>query len=1133
MKKRFINRRFLSKIVKISLSQIALLLIFSSITLAMPVKAQEILDTKISLALKNVSLETSLDELEKIAQVKFSYNSRALNLDQKVTVIANKEALSRVLDRILQPLNIQYFQVSNRIVLRNSSDQSKVENSGNASLILNKGIADITVKGIVTDEKGERLPGVNILIKGTTRGISTNNNGEFSIDLPNDKSSLAFSFVGFKSQEVVVGNRTQLNIILIQDSKSLAEVVVIGYGTQEKVNLTGSVSTVKFETLVNRPSPNAVNALAGAVPGMTIVQGGGQPGNDVGKVNIRGIGSLNANSSPLVIIDGVNSDLSFFSTLSPQEIESVSVLKDAASAAIYGSRAANGVILVTTKSGMTDKTKISFNSYYGLQQATVLPKLLDSWDNAKLENEARINAKQPIFWTDQMIELMKNNDPSDHFHNTDWVEEGFKTSPVQNYDLSVSSGTGKLKVYSNFNYYNQEGIVNNSNSDRVSLRNKFDLQINNHIKLGLNISGILKNLHRPADEQFFSQTLGRTNAIAPKYYNNGDYFVRWDEVPSYQTTFTPTRISNYGYFNSINKKLMSSLTAEVNWKDIKFNSLVSYNYDNIVDKRWRPLQTIKSDAGTTVFTTDFARLNQNLTNSESVQVENYLNYAPKIGDKHSLSLLAGHTFLSSKISYFGAYGEKFSNNTTQVLTASSTANQRAYGSENEFSLQSYFGRLNYSFKDKYLVEANVRYDGSSRFAKDNRYGLFPSFSAGWRISEENFLKNSKSVNNLKLRASWGMLGNQDIGSNYPYSSVFSTSEGYLINGLIENGAAITTLSNDEVTWEKTSTSNVGIDATFFNHLDLSLEYFIRNSFDMLVVLPVPLTLGSVNPPFQNIGKVENKGWELSGMYRGSSNKFNYSLNFNVSNIKNQVIDIGKQRFLFAGDRQVIREGNSINSWFGYIFDGIYQSQQEIIDGPKRAEPVAPGDLKYKDISGINGTPDGKIDSYDRTTLANSFPEITYGFGTNLSYNNIDLNLFFQGVGNVGIESYSFVNHAGRGVNPMNWTVEWLNRWTPENPSQEFPRLHYLNTYNDRSMSSSYWIEDGSFLRLRNLELGYSFKSNLLKKLRVEKLRIYVGGQNFLTFTKMKHFDPERAYNLRTNDFYPQIKTYQLGLNVTF
>ncbi len=1083
---------------------------------------------KISLSVKNAPMEKVLREIKKQANYNFLYNTQMLESSKPVNFNVTNASLDEVLRLCFNDQPLTYSIVDGTIIIA----KKPILKSVNQVQVVEEVYPPQEIKGKVTDAQGVGLPGVSVRLKNSTIGVSTDINGNFTISIP-DAGILVFSYIGFVTIELPSNAKSAMNVVLQESKLALNEVVVVGYGTQKKVNLTGSVATVKFESLVNRPSSNSVNALAGAIPGMTIVQGGGQPGNDVGKVNIRGVGSINASSDPLVVIDGINSDLSFFSTLSPQEIESVSVLKDASSAAIYGSRAANGVILVTTKSGMTDKTKISFNSYYSLQQATVLPKLLDSWDNAKLENEARINAGQAIFWTDKMIELMKNNDPSDHFHNTNWVDESFRTSPAQNYDLSLSTGTGKLKVYSNLNFYKQDGIVKNTTTDRFSLRNKFDLRINKYIKLGLNISAILKNLNRPADTQFFSMLLGRTNAIAPKYYNNGGYFLRWDEVPSYATLFPPHRITNYGYYKEDNKKLMTALTAEINWKGVKFNSLVSYDYNNNIDKRWRPLETIFSDAGTNVWTTDFARLNQNFNNTGTIQFENYLNYAPKIGNQHSLTLLAGHTFLNYKYSYFGAYGEKFSNNSTQVLTASSTANQRAFGSQNEYSLQSLFGRVNYAYKDKYLLEANLRYDGSSRFAKENRYGLFPSFSAGWKISEENFLKNSKSINNLKLRASWGILGNQDIGSNYPYSSVYSTSAGYVVNGIVENGAAITTLANDQITWEKTSTSNVGIDASFFNHLDITFDYFVRNASDMLIVLPIPQTLGNVNPPFQNIGKVENRGWELSAIYRGKANKLNYSLNFNVSNIKNKVIDLDKQRFLFIGDRQVIQEGQPINSWFGYIFDGIYQSREEILAGPKRAEPVAPGDLKYKDISGIDGKPDGKIDSYDRTVLANSFPEITYSFGTSLSYNNFDFNLFFQGVGKVGIERYSFVNHAGRGSNPMNWTVEWLNRWTPQNPTQEFPRLHYLNTYNDRALSSSYWIEDGSFLRLRNLELGYTFKPELLKRIGVEKLRAYVGGQNLITFTKMKHFDPERAYNLRTNDFYPQLKIYQFGVNVTF
>lgn len=762
--------------------------------------------------------------------------------------------------------------------------------------------------------------------------------------------------------------------------------------------------------------------------------------------------------------------------------------------------------------------------------------MLNSWDAAVVENEARTNSGLPIFFTDEQIALMRNNDPSDGFSNTNWANEIFRTSPVQNYNISVSTGSDKLRVYTSLNYYNQEGILVNTNSDKFNLRSKFELKPNEHIKFGLNLSAVKGKVHQSetaiggSDRAILGAVYG-TPSSAPIYYNNGNYFSYFNDVPGYQGLYNPVMMAKVGYDNEINYNIGSVFTTEIKWKGFKFNSLISYNNKNDSEKLWSPLNIITNDAGVVVFNDfPYAKLTQTSSNTNVLQAENYISYKDIFWEDHFLSILAGHTFLDGEDSFIRGYGQNYPNNFLQILSASSSDTQRAYGQNSAYSLQSLFGRINYDYRGKYLFESSLRYDGSSRFAKENRYGTFPSFSFGWRISEEGFMKEISFISNLKLRGSWGILGNQNIGENYAYASVFSTSTPYLLNGQYVNGAAITTLANDKISWELTKTSNLGIDLELLNKLVVTIDYFVKNTENMLIKLPIPITLGNLSAPYQNIGKIQNKGWELNLDYSERVNKLHYNLNFNISQVKNEAIDLNYQE-LYIGN-QIIRERESLYSWFGYKKDGIFQNQEEIDASPEQTPIALPGDIKYKDLSGITGEPDGKIDSYDRTIIGNSFPEFSYGFGGNLNYANIDLNIFFQGVANVDVNTFSRVNHASTGGNPQSWSVEWINRWTPENPSNEYPRVDYSGRRGNDTFSE-YYLEDGSYLRLKNIQFGYTLPENILNKVGLDKIYIYIGGQNLMTFTKVKHFDPERLRNQVRTEFYPQLRIYQIGINLTF
>lgn len=997
------------------------------------------------------------------------------------------------------------------------------------------------ISGRVFDgETGSSMPGVNVLVKRKNIGVQTDADGRYTIRVPDQSNDiLVFSFIGYVSIEVPVSGQDVIDVTLQADVTGLDEIVVIGYGTQQKANLTGSVSNVDFTNISTRPTSNAITSLAGAMPGLAIIQGGGQPGTNQNSILIRGMGSINAAMTPLIILDGITSSAAAFADLNPNDIQSITVLKDAASSAIYGSRAANGVILITTKEGLNNDLKINFNSYLGLQKATILPKMLNSWDAAMLENESRLNSGMAIFFSDEQIELMKNDDPSDHFHNTNWINEVFRTAPIQNYNLSIGTGSDVFRLYSSFNYNNQEGIIKNTNSERYNLTSKFDVKPHKLLKFGLLISAVKETVHSPNED--IGGTAGSiTGAVygtpraAPKYYNNGNYFMFWSEVPGYQQMNNPALLVLDDKFMDVsNKRFTTTFTGLFSWKGLSYNSLFSFENSESRSTTYNPRRIIFDDDGLRVTDNLYSQLTEGFNNTSFYQVDNYLTYKDIFFADHSFSIVLGHSFLESKYETISAYGREMPSNSLIVLNASNADMQRAYGSKSEYALQSFFARLNYNYKERYLFEANVRHDGSSRFSKQNRYGTFPSFSLGWRVSEETFLKDNSTVTNLKLRASLGVLGNQEIG-NYAYTSTYSVGTPYLVNGLLVSGAAVTSLANENIKWETTKTLNIGLDLMILNSLNITYDYFNKQTYDMLVTLPIPITLGALSAPYQNIGSVANNGWEFDIKYSGNpkkNSKLKYDINFNLSRIINEVINLNGQEF-FPSD-QIITEGESMYSWYGYKWTGIFQNQAEIDTSAVQTPIALPGDIKYKDISGVDGVPDGKIDSFDRTILGNSYPEIFYGFGGSLGFMNFDFSIALQGVSGVLVNTYSRVNHAAvSGGNPQSWSVEWLDRWTPEKPSTKYPRVDYTARQGN-NIFSDYYLEDGSYLKLRNIELGYSLGNKILSKIGLEKMRAYIGGQNLLTFTKVKHFDPERLRSAVRTEFYPHAKTYQVGINVTF
>ncbi|MBI9061414.1 MAG: TonB-dependent receptor [Marinilabiliaceae bacterium] len=993
------------------------------------------------------------------------------------------------------------------------------------------------ITGLVTDKYGEAIPGCSVVEKGTTNGTITGINGKYSIKVSDATAVVVYSFIGMRSQDVIIGNQTTINIILEDEMIGVDEVVVIGYGTQKKANLTGAVASMKIDESVNQPVTNTSQLLQGRMSGVQLTQASGQPGKDGATINIRGIGT-NGNSNPMVIVDGIERSLG---DIAPSDIESISVLKDAASAAIYGARAANGVILVTTKTGQSGEMKINFNSYYGWQEATVLPDIVGAVEYADMINIATGTER----YTPEMIQKIKDGSDRDRFAQTNWGDELFRVAPLQNHYLSFSGGNEKSNYFLSMNYMDQEGIMLNTNSKRYNLRGKFDTQIKSWLKVGLNMDGSIRNTEEPVADltgdnglinlMFFDSPVAPVKYLADP---NSPVYGEWgaaDGSPDSYSVKNAVFKSYLGENLEDQQRFNTRVYALFNLMEgLTFETSLGYKYNNQLASKYNPaFETYDADGNVEIQKEESRLMNLNILKT-TVLNENILKYN-KVVDKHNFNVLLGHSTQAYRMDHFQSVKEGFVNNEVHELDGGSTMIS-IDGRANELNLQSFFGRVAYNYNDRYLLEANVRRDGSSRFPTDSKYGTFPSFSAAWRISEESFAESLTDIfSNIKLRGSWGMLGNQEIGEYYPHASTWGLGENYLNpDGSVAGGSAITELKNSKLKWETTESYNVGVDMTVMNKLNVTADYFVKKTRDVLLRLPLPNSIGIAAAPFQNAGEALNRGWELAADYRNRAGAFTYHAGFNITKIHNEWTDLQGQEFY--PNQRVHREGEAMFSYFGYESDGIFQDEDEVTNHAVQTNKTAPGDLKIKDQltvdtngDGIPDEADGIINEDDRVIIGNPIPEFTYGFNGGFEVKGIDFSFLFQGVQNVDRYTGGTGNHSGRS-DRKNWITDWTDYWTPENTDASHPRLGG-EPLNDQT--SSFYIWDASYLRLKNIEIGYSLPGKWTSQIHVDKLRVYVGAQNLLTFSDFKHWDPERAIGNTSNQAYPLTKTVSVGVNVRF
>lgn len=982
----------------------------------------------------------------------------------------------------------------------------------------------IPVSGTVTN--GEiNLTNVSVKIAGSGKGTTTDEQGNFKINV--DKGQrLVFSYVGYEEQSLTVSDQTSINIVLKSlQGNALNEVVVVGYGTKKKINLTGAVASITSKELEGRAITNVSSALQGTMAGVTVVVNNGQPGADQGTIRVRGIGTL-GNSDAMVMVDGI---VSTMDDINPADIESVTVLKDAASAAIYGSRAANGVILITTKRGKKGGVVTHYNLDIGKQSMTATPDFINSWEAATLYNEALVNEGKSPKYTDAEIQKFKDGSDPERYPNTDWYDLFWKGSGLQqNHSLDISGGNEKMQTYLSMGYLSQDGLVKGSSLDRYTTRLKTDLQVNQRIKVSGNLFYSQQQFREPVSNIHaldFGQligTLNQTGRVVPNIING--YYGYSDEG-------NPVAVLNGGS-NNYNKthRLSAILQADLEIvKDLHLKPLLGYTTNIVAGKsRINDLQYYDAYTGAPTIWEGPNIVASNSSFSDNLTMQALLQYDKTFGD-HEIGILGGYSQEHNKYDYLFGSRRSYLNNALAELDAGPITALQNSGNASEYALQSVFGRINYSFKKKYLLEGNIRDDGSSRFSPANRWSVFPSASVGWRLSEESFFSSAKKLfSDLKIRASWGKLGNQNIGT-YPYQATIATGRNYTFGGQTVDGIAPVNGVNEDIKWETTTTTDFGLDAVLLNgKVTFTADYFIRNTSDILLSLPVANTFG-LNPPVINAGGVQNKGIELTAGYHVRQRDFTLDVNGNFSFITNEVTDLAGTG-PFPDGSTIKGLGLPINSLYGWVSDGLFQSQAEIDKHASQSGmggPVAPGDIRYKDLNG-----DNVIDGDDRQYLGTYFPKVTFGLNVSARYKGFDAVLFLQGAADVN----SFV--SGRILGSLydkdgDPTTIWLDRWTPTNTDATFPRVWNSNSQNDPSATpSSYWVRSAGYVRLKNLQVGYTLPDGFLSRKGI-RLRIFYTGKDLLTFTNFyKWVDPESP--LGGNSYsYPMVKVNSLGINLTF
>ena len=1116
------------------------------------------------------TLKSILKDLERKYKVSFSYDRNTVE-DKLVKADSTRfSSLPEELDHLLQPLGLYFEKLEDRIYLilpnRNknrheSSDPhlfhagiSSVESPKEENVVSSLPSAALSVRGRVTSGNNEPLPGVSVQLKGTAIGAVTKNDGRYQLAVPDGKGTLVFSYMGYLTQEINVDNRTHIDIALQQDLKMMGEVVVVGYGTQQKKDLTGAVASISGKDLVRSTGTSVDQALQGKVAGVYVTTNSGEPGGGL-SVRVRGMGGFGG-SEPLYVVDGViitygdnSTSNNPLATLNMADIESINVLKDASASAIYGARAGNGVVIITTKRGKAGKPKLSFDAYYGFQKVVRELDLMNASEYAAFSNESRTAAEQPVH--------PKFANPSSLGEGTNWQDAIFETAATQNYQLSVSGGSENSQYFISGGYQSQDGIITGSKFTRYSLRINLDNQVTNWLKLGNSLT-LTRTLNRSLTngngDKFggiIAQALRRSPTL-PVYGPGGEWAgPDAEDRPIVGDIYNPVRVA--AMTNNPNERLraLGNLFLELQLaRGLTFKSSLGLDYVLTNFNQFKPAFTEG------VLQNNIPEAFSSKATLANILSEHTLNYKKKFGTQHSLEVLAGYTAQLSTYEYVSALSHNQLTSDIITVDAGETTNRLASGNKSQTSYVSLLGRVNYSFADKYLFTANLRRDGSSVFSSLNKYAVFPSFSAGWRLSEEDFIKNIPFISDMKLRGSWGQVGiDGSLGVGAEYATIAS---GYLYNfgGKPVSGMAANRIPNSNLKWETVTQTDVGLDLDLFrNSVNITADYFVKRYTDMITQKFIPLYGGIVSDEYYtnkvsqpvNSATVNNKGVEFSVNYQHSKGDFGYNIGVNLTTFTNKVVKLeddiigGSTGNTSQGNLTRTRQGRSVGEFYGFVTDGIFQNKEEVDAANALGDPAvpfissgtAPGDFRFKDINH-----DNVIDDNDKVFIGNPIPDFTYGLNANFTYRQFDLNIFFQGVqGNQIVNVNRFITESSTGTE--NKSTDMLQRWTPGNHSNSYPRA--INTdpnFNDRF--SNRFVEDGSYLRLRNLQLGYKLPPSLLEKISLAAVRFYVTAENLFTITKYKGYNPDigaqnqqNINNGLDNTIYPQSITFLGGISVGF
>lgn len=1058
---------------------------------------------RISIDVNNGTLYDIVSQIEKQSEFMFFYNNEEIDNNLNISIHMSNKPVTDILDEVIKGKGLSYKIEGKHILITKVNQQAKR-----------------IVTGKITDEQGEPIVGANIVEKGTTNGVVTDINGGYSISVSKENAVLVVSYISYITQELPVRNRTTINAVLVENTRELEEVVVVGYGTQSKYKVTGAIASVSKDDLVGRQVRSAEQMLQGKMPGVMIRSNSGKPGDEGLNILIRGRNSFGTDNAPLVLVDGVYGD---FSSIAPDNIENISVMKDAASAAIYGSRAANGVILVTTKRGQAGKLNITYNASLSTQYYTSMPETItDPVEYMTIWNSAATYSNDPFKYKDEWIEGMKNGT----YQGYDYTDNIFKHAFVHSHSLNLNGGNEKFRFNMGINYLNQPGIIKKYNYERLNFMINVDAQINKWLSAGGQINGTRGVSASPALGDF-EVMIGYYNQkpTAPPQLPDG----RWVSTQFPGEYFTWGAAEKLERGQAVNTRYFADMQAYIKIQPIKeltWETKVATKYNHDFKKTHNTGNHAVYVYSTGEQTEPQSPNSRQVDVSTPVSLYNTLyttlNYSNTFG-KHHIDALAGFSAEEYTINNLNTGRSNYVTDNLGEIDAGDTNTKWNSGSSESYALRSFFARLNYDFEGKYLLQANIRGDESSRFPKGKRMGVFPSFSAGWRISQEGFLKPVNWLSDLKLKASWGKLGNQNIGT-YPYQETYSLGQYYPFDDLY-NGALQDGLKNQNLTWEKTTVTNAGFDLNIKNGLfTLSMDYFYKLTEGILRGQQITALVGIGSPTINN-GSMSNKGVEITlGHAKQINDKLDYWVNGNVTFAKNKLVKFGAKEI---GGNSIREEGKELDAWYMYEFEGVYQNQEECDALPVDGNIMKPGMAKFKDQNG-----DNKITSEDRTYVGNRYPKATFGINLGARYRDFDFSAFFQGV--LGLTSYQ--NNWGmspfiQGNRP---SVIWRDAWTPENPSNTIPAVYVSSRGNILdNYACTFYMHNASYFRLKNLQVGYSIPKNLLSKINIQSARVYFSGENIFTITKFPGQDPERNLDDSTYATYPQIRSFSLGLSVQF